>query len=110
MLTLARLLALAIALHGFLLPSLPAHANELSVLAGVTRGFGAEDEFFAWQAEYRYNFLRNFAASLSWINEGGPQDHRRDGITAQAWGRAPLLGNRVSIGFGAIIYCYTLDS
>ncbi len=105
---LARLLGpiLAILLVHFLLSPLPSRANELSVLAGATEGIDTGGNSFAWQAAFRYNFLRNFAASLSWINEGHLEEHKRDGFAAQGWGRVPLLDNRLSIGVGAGIYQY----
>lgn len=93
-------------LVSWLVPPLPSHANELSVLAGATVGVDAGDGSYAWQAAFRYNFLRNFAASLSWINEGHLEEHRRDGFAVQGWGRVPLLDNRLSIGIGAGIYQY----
>lgn len=102
--TLARFLPVAILLHEFLLPPLPAHANELSVLAGATEGIDTEDSSYAWQAGFRFNLLRHYAVSLSWLNEGHLKEHRRDGYSAQAFGRVPLLDNRVSIGIGAGIY------
>ena len=95
---------LAILLLAALLLPIPALANELSALAGAAEGLDTEDASYAWQAAFRYNFLHNFAASLSWINEGHLKDHHRDGLAAQAWGRVPLLENRVSIGIGGGIY------
>ena len=86
--------------------SLPAHANELSVLAGATEGLDTGDASYAWRAEFRYNLPGNFAASLAWINEGHLKEHRRDGFSAEAWGRVPLLERRVSIGIGAGVYRY----
>jgi len=97
---------LAILFMAFLIPPLPSHANEISVLAGATEGIDARDGFYAWQAAFRYNFLRNGAVSLSWINEGHLEEHKRDGFAVQGWGRVPLLGNRLSIGIGAGIYTY----
>jgi hypothetical protein len=97
---------LAILFVHFLLPPLPSSANELSVLAGATEGIDAGGGSYAWQAALRYNFLRNFAASLSWINEGHLEEHKRDGFAAQGWGRVPLLDNRLSIAVGAGIYQY----
>ena len=90
----------------FLLPPLTSHANEISILAGATEGIEAGKGTYAWQAAFRYNFLRNFAASLSWINEGHLEEHRRDGVATQGWGRLPLLENRLSISVGAGIYRY----
>jgi len=97
---------LACLLVTFLLPSLPSHAHELSVLGGATEGIDAGGSSYAWQAALRYNFLRNFAASVSWINEGHLEEHKRDGFAVQGWGRVPLLDNRLSIGVGAGVYQY----
>ena len=97
---------LAILFLIFLLLPLPSHANEISMLAGVTEGIDTGNVSYAWQAAFRYNFLRNFAASLSWINEGHLEEHKRDGVAVQGWGRLPLLDNRLSIGVGAGIYNY----
>lgn len=97
---------LAILYMAFLLPPLPSHANELSVLAGATEGIDTGERSYAWQAMFRHDFLRNLAASLSWINEGHLEAHKRDGFAVQGWGRVPLLDDRLSIGFGAGIYRY----
>lgn len=90
----------------FLLPPLPSHANEISVLGGATESIDTGERSYAWQAAFRHDFLRNFAASLSWINEGHLGEHKRDGFAVQGWGRVPLLDNRLSIGVGAGIYQY----
>jgi hypothetical protein len=87
-----------------LLPPLPLDANEISMLAGATEGIEEGKGSYAWQVGFRYNFLRNFAASLSWINEGHLEEHKRDGFAMQGWGRLPLLDNRLAIGVGAGIY------
>ena len=97
---------LAILFMAFLLPPLPSLASEISVLAGGTEGIDARDGSYAWQTAFRYNFLRNVSASLSWINEGHLEEHKRDGFAVQGWGRVPLLENRLSIGIGAGIYNY----
>jgi hypothetical protein len=99
-------LLLAFLLVPCLVPPLPSHANEISVLGGATEGVDAGDGSYAWQAAFRYNFLRNFAASLAWINEGHLKEHRRDGFAVQGWGRVPFLDNRLSIGIGAGLYQY----
>jgi len=97
---------LAILFLTFLVPPLPSHANEISALAGATEGIDARDGSYAWQAAFRYNVLRNVTASLSWINEGHLEGHKRDGVAVQGWGRVPLLVNRLSIGIGAGVYQY----
>lgn len=97
---------LAFLLVPCLLPPVPSHANEISALAGATTAIDTGEGSYAWQAAYRYNFLRNFAASIAWINEGHLKEHKRDGFAMQGWGRVPLLDNRMSIGVGAGIYQY----
>jgi hypothetical protein len=97
---------LAILFIVFLLPPLPSHASELSVLGGATESIDTGERSYAWQAAFRYNFHRNFSASLSWINEGHLEEHRRDGFAVQGWGHVPLLENRLSIGIGAGFYQY----
>ncbi|PJB33206.1 MAG: hypothetical protein CO109_00520 [Deltaproteobacteria bacterium CG_4_9_14_3_um_filter_65_9] len=89
-----------------LFPPIPSPAEELSVLAGMTESVDSGGMSPSWEVMFRHNFLRNFAASLSWINEGRLEEHSRDGIAAQGWGRVPLLDNRLSIGVGAGIYNY----
>jgi hypothetical protein len=97
---------LAVLFVTFLLPPLPSRANELSVLGGATESIDTGERSYAWQATFRHDFLRNVAASLSWINEGHLEEHRRDGFAVQGWGRVPLLDNRLSIGIGAGVYHY----
>ena len=97
---------LAILLVLFLLPPLPSHANEISALGGATEGIDAGGVSYAWQAAFRYIFLRNLAASVSWINEGHLEGHKRDGFAVQGWGRVPFLRDRLSVGVGAGIYQY----
>jgi len=97
---------LAILFVPLLLPATPSYANELSVLAGATESIDTGERSYAWEAAFHHSFLRNFAASLSWINEGHLEEHKRDGVSVQGWGRLPLLDNRLSIGFGAGIYHY----
>ncbi|MFA6149398.1 MAG: hypothetical protein WC899_14440 [bacterium] len=89
-----------------LVPLRTSYANELSVLAGATEEIDSGNNSYAWQAAFRYTFLDNFAASLSWINEGHLEMHRRDGFAVHGWGRVPLLDRRLSIGVGAGVYRY----
>lgn len=88
------------------LSSLPSGASELSFLAGATEGIDTGENSYAWEADFRYDFLRNFAASLSWINEGHLKEHKRDGVAVQGWGRVPLLDDRLTVEVGAGVYHY----
>lgn len=95
---------LAVLFVTFLFPPLPSRASDLAVLAGVTESGDTGERSYAWQATFRHDILRNLAASLSWINEGHLEEHRRDGFVAQGWGRVPLLDDRLSIDVGAGVY------
>jgi hypothetical protein len=95
---------LAILFVIFLFPPLPSRASELSGLAGMTESGDTGERSYAWQATFRHDILRHLAASLSWINEGHLEEHKRDGFVVQGWGRVPLLDDRLSIDVGAGIY------
>jgi hypothetical protein len=101
-----RLLVSVFLLPAILLLPLPSLANELSVLGGVSNSDDPSAASYGWQAALRYNFLRNFAASLSWINEGHLGEHKRDGVALQGWGRTRFLDDRASLGIGAGMYHY----
>ncbi len=47
------------------------------------------------------------ALSLTYLNEGHVQDHRRDGLTPQFWGRYPLIDRRLSLAAGIGPYLYS---
>lgn len=97
---------LAILFLTILLRPLPSHANEISILGGATESIDTGERSYAWQAAFRQDFLRNFAVSLSWINEGHFEEQKRDGFAVQGWGRVLLLENRLSVGVGAGVYHY----
>ncbi|MDO8738039.1 MAG: hypothetical protein Q7J17_03570 [Candidatus Deferrimicrobium sp.] len=99
-------LLMMVLLSALFSPPVRSHAGEISVLGGATESINTGERSYAWQAVFRHDFLRNFAASLSWINEGHLEEHKRDGFAAQGWGRVLLLDNRLSIGVGAGIYHY----
>jgi hypothetical protein len=94
-------------LLGFLLlfPSLAA-AQDLSLLVGASESAVSSSSGHAWQLEFRESLGRYLAVSGSYINEGHLQDHKRDGLAAQLWGRVPLFRRRVSLDFGGGPYRY----
>lgn len=60
----------------------------------------------AWGLEYMEQRTPHFGLSLLYLNEGHPNDHRRDGFGAQAWLRTSPLGGRLTLAAGAGPYYY----
>ena len=65
---------------------------------------------WALQVEYKQlEFLtyKNFVfdGSFSYINEGRPIGHRRDGVMVQGWARM-LVGSKLNLSLGAGPYFY----
>jgi len=94
----ALLLLLGTALH------LP--AQELTVLGGVMSTSNLKQTSFNYQVDYRQNFYRNLAASISYLNEGHIPGHHRDGTAWQVWGRLPLFDDRVALSLGLGAYYF----
>jgi hypothetical protein len=81
-------------------------AQELSLLGGVMQATESRETSYSYHLDYRQNFNRNFAASLTYINEGHVPGHHRDGYAVQAWGRFPTPHDHfsVSLGLGAYFF------
>lgn len=82
------------------------HAQELSLLAGTTTDNGAKNSSYAWQVDYRQDFYKYFASSISYINEGHLPDHYRDGTAWEGWGNLPLFDDRIALSLGAGVYYF----
>ncbi|HEV7815751.1 MAG TPA: hypothetical protein VGP06_11715, partial [Janthinobacterium sp.] len=81
-------------------------AQDLSLLAGQMKVNEKDDKSFAVALNY-LNPVGNYAAlGLSYLNEGHPQGHHRDGIAAQAWLRTPPSAAGFSFGAGLGKYYY----
>jgi len=80
-------------------------AQELSVSAGAAGSGDASS--YSWQLDYRYQFDRHLAWSLSWLNEGHELGHRRDGPASQFWTTLPFFSDQFSVAFGAGAYHYS---
>lgn len=97
--------ALIAALLAFAVGS--AGAQEFSgLLGGKTAVIETRETSYAWSFEYRQAFASRFDWTLTYLNEGHPTGHHRDGIAAQAWYRYPFFGRRLWLGVGGGIYRY----
>jgi hypothetical protein len=81
-------------------------AQELTLLGGTTTNNGAKDSSYAWQIDYRQDFYKYFASSISYINEGHLPGHHRDGDSWEAWGNLPFFDDRVALSLGAGVYYF----
>ena len=89
----------------------PVWGHEISVLGGMIWNTNGFDMTQAVQFEYRDSFLKNFAWSVSYLNEGHFSDHHRDGAALQLWARIKPLNGRFFLEGGAGPYFYfdTMD-
>jgi hypothetical protein len=79
--------------------------NELTLFYGQTdlNSFVSERSS-AYALEYRYHVDRNLDWTLGWVNEGGNEIIRRNGITTQLWIVNPVFGGRLTLGAGGGAY------
>lgn len=80
--------------------------QELSFSAGKAVYNDKNDTALAWQGEYRNDFHRNIAASVSYLNEGHVTGRKRDGLALQGWGVTHLLEEKLLLGLGLGPYRY----
>lgn len=80
------------------------HAQELTLLGGLTTKENFGKSTYTWQVDYRQDFDRNFAGSIAYINEGHLPGHHRDGNAFELWGRLPLFDGNMAVSVGAGLY------
>jgi len=87
----------------------PVFGQEMYFLGGGLRAFDSGEMTYTWQLEYRQALGDRSAFSVSYINEGHPPGHRRDGAALQLWGRMHAPDRRFSLeaGVGPYLYCDT---
>ena len=83
-----------------------AHAQELSVDAGVTRSRLPDDASFGLGINYSHDLAPHVAASLGYRNEGHIPGHHRDGTAAQLWLLGSVFAPEFTLGVGAGPYHY----
>ena len=76
-----------------------APAQEVTAYGGALRVREADQLTFSAGASYSHPVDEHIALSLSYLNEGHPQSHHRDGVAAQLWLRSG--GNEPGWSFGA---------
>ena len=80
--------------------------QELSLLGGTTNQTGVKNSSYTWQIDYRQDFLKNFASSIAYINEGHVPGHHRDGTSLEGWVNIPLFNDRLALSVGGGVYYF----
>ncbi len=81
-------------------------AQELSLLGGGLKQQSTDEHTYAWSLDYQQRLGEHAALGLAYLNEGHPDKHHRDGISAQAWARSGTLASGVSLAAGVGPYYY----
>lgn len=81
-------------------------AQELSLLAGGLKQHHTDQHTYAWSLDYRHRIGNHAALGLTYLNEGHPDNHHRDGIGALAWARSGALAAGWSLAAGIGPYYY----
>lgn len=86
--------------------SIPALAQDASLLAGAMRVDSNHNSSFAVDAGYSQRLGTYTAASAEYVNEGHPSLHHRDGLSLQYWlhTATPKRGASFAVGFGPYYY------
>lgn len=86
-------------------PDLEPLDDEFGLYVGQTDLNSFESErSTAYAVEYRRRLARHVDWSLGWLNEGGNDIIRRNGVTSELWLFQPLWEGRLELGAGAGIY------
>ncbi|MTV39285.1 hypothetical protein GM676_17060 [Duganella radicis] len=88
-----------------------ASAQEVTAYGGVLRVKEADEATFSAGASYSHPLGEHFALSLSYLNEGHPLSHHRDGVASQVWVRSGrnVPGWSFGAGVGQYYYFDTVD-
>ncbi len=82
------------------------HAQELSILGGQLKVNEKDERSFAAALSYVQPAGEYAALSLTYLNEGHPKDHHRDGVGGQVWVRTKSTEQGLEFGVGAGEYYY----
>ncbi|MGK5081126.1 hypothetical protein [Janthinobacterium sp. HLX7-2] len=100
-----RLRLAALTLLAATLP-LSAQAQDLSGMAGALKVNASNERTFVAAISYTQPVGNYNAMSLSYINEGHPEDHHRDGMAGQVWLRTKNVEQGLMLGAGVGRYFF----
>ncbi len=81
-------------------------AQDLSGMAGGLKVSATDERTFVAAISYTQPVGNYNAVSLSYINEGHPQDHHRDGMAGQVWLRTKNVDQGLMLGAGVGRYFF----
>ena len=85
---------------------LSTQAQDISGMAGALKVSSTNERTFVAAVSYTQPVGDYNAASLSYINEGHPEDHHRDGMAGQFWLRTKKVDQGLMLGAGAGRYFF----
>lgn len=93
-----------------LISATPGFATDLNLYAGGLHASGPSERTYSWALEYRRPINENFSGSFTWLNEGHPPGHHRDGQAVQLWWHTAPRGSGpvYSVGLGPYHYFDTV--
>lgn len=83
-----------------------AQAQDVSLQGGLLHVNAKHENSFAAALNYTHPVGQYLAMSLSYLNEGHPAEHHRDGIAGQLWLRSRITAEGLSFGAAAGQYYY----
>jgi len=96
-----RILLVVCLISGLFVPAAAVYSHELYGSYGrINRNEDGESSY-TWQISFLNGVSEHFAWSVSWLNEGHPPKHHRDGPAAQLWVRKNIFNRRLSLAVGA---------
>jgi hypothetical protein len=84
----------------------PAKAQEIYYYRGASYRTDSSNNSTTWGLTYLEGLGEYAAWSLSYLNEGRIEEHKRDGLGALLWGRLPIFNRHVALAAGAGPYFY----
>ncbi|NRR31402.1 hypothetical protein HSX11_14580 [Oxalobacteraceae bacterium] len=84
----------------------PACAQDVALQGGLLRVNDKHENTFSASLNYAHPVGDYLALSLSYLNEGHPVEHHRDGVAGQLWLRSRITEQGMSYGVGAGHYYY----
>jgi hypothetical protein len=82
------------------------HAQELSLLDGGIKISETSERSFALALDYQHRLGNHAALGVSYLNEGHPDNHHRDGVSTQLWARTSALTPALTLATGIGPYYY----
>lgn len=98
--------ACCLAIGLLLVAAAPLQAREVTVSAGAVETRDTNQHSYSWSLDYQHRLGAHSGVGLTYLNEGHPGTHHRDGIGGQFWLRSPTPAEGLSFAGGLGPYYY----